>query len=101
VIDVILDRPENSYSVESLADIAAMSRATFVRHFEKCFDRTPMDYLRDVRLRRAAQLLQVSSVPIGSVGEKVGYSSRSHFSKAFGEEFGMSPVEFRKHYQAN
>lgn len=98
VIDVILDRPEGNYSVESLADIAAMSRATFVRHFEKCFNRTPMDYLRDVRLRRAAQLLQVSTIPIDSVAGKIGYSSRSHFSKAFSDQFGVSPAEFRKQY---
>jgi AraC family transcriptional activator of mtrCDE len=98
VIDVILDRPEDNYTVESLADIAAMSRATFARHFEKCFNRTPMDYLRDVRLRRAAQLLQVSTIPIDSVASKIGYSSRSHFSKAFGEQFGSSPAEFRKQF---
>lgn len=98
VIDVILDRPEGSYTVESLADIAAMSRATFVRHFEKCFNRTPMDYLRDIRLRRAAQLLQVSNIPIDSVAARIGYSSRSHFSKAFSEQFSVSPAEFRKQY---
>ena len=98
VIDVILDRPEGDYTIESLANIAAMSRATFVRHFEKCFSRTPMDYLRDVRLRRAAQVLQVSTFPIDNVAGKVGYSSRSHFSKSFSEQFGMSPMEFRKQY---
>jgi AraC family transcriptional activator of mtrCDE len=98
VIDVMLDRPQDNYTVESLADIAAMSRATFARHFEKCFNRPPMDYLRDVRLRRAAQLLQVSTIPIDSVAAKIGYSSRSHFSKAFGEQFGSSPAEFRKQF---
>jgi AraC-like DNA-binding protein len=98
VIDVILDHPEKAYTVESLADIAAMSRATFVRHFEKCFDRTPMDYLRDVRLRRAAQLLQVSTTPVDGVASRVGYASRSHFSKAFTDQFGISPAEFRKEY---
>ena len=75
-----------------------MSRATFVRHFEKCFDRTPMDYLRDVRLRRAAQLLQVSATPVDGVASRVGYASRSHFSKAFTDQFGISPAEFRKEY---
>ena len=81
VIDAILDRPENSYTVETLANIAAMSRATFVRHFEKCFDRTPMDYLRDVRLRRAAQLLQVSGVPVeGCRGQGRVFQSQSLFA---------------------
>lgn len=43
VVDAILDHPEQAYTVETMADIAAMSRATFIRHFEKCFARTPMD----------------------------------------------------------
>jgi AraC family transcriptional activator of mtrCDE len=75
-----------------------MSRATFIRHFEKSFKRTPMDYLRDVRLRRAAQLLQVSSLPVDSIAGKVGYASRSHFTKAFHNQFGVSPADFRKQH---
>lgn len=99
VVEMILDHPEQAYTLESLARIAAMSRATFIRHFEKCFMRTPMDYLRDVRLRRAAQLLQVSSVPVDSVASKVGYESRSHFSRAFHHQYGVSPIEFRQQYR--
>ena len=98
VVETILDHPEQGHTLESLADIAAMSRATFVRHFEKSFRRTPMDYLRDVRLRRAAQLLQTSSMPVDSVAGKVGYASRSHFSRAFHDHYGVSPVDFRKQY---
>lgn len=98
VVEAILDHPEQSYTLESLAAIAAMSRATFIRHFEKCFARTPMDYLRDVRLRRAAQLLQVSSTTVDGVAGKVGYASRSHFSRAFHEQYGVSPADFRNQY---
>ena len=96
VVESILDHPERNHSLDSLADIAAMSRATFVRHFEKSFNRTPMDYLRDVRLRRAAQLLRTSALPIDAVAGKVGYASRSHFSRAFHEQYGASPANFRK-----
>ena len=98
VIEAVLDRPEQSFTLESMAEIAAMSRATFARHFEKCFARTAMDYLRDVRLRRAAQLLQVSSTSVDGVAGKVGYASRSHFSRAFTKQFGVSPADFRKQY---
>ena len=99
VIERILDHPEQSYTLESLANIAAMSRSTFARHFEQCFARTPMDYLRDVRLRRAAQLLQVGGSSVDGVASKVGYASRSHFSHAFSEQFGRSPTDFRKQHQ--
>lgn len=98
VVEAILDHPEKSYTLESLADIAAMSRATFVRRFEKSFDRTPMDYLRDVRLRRAAQLLQTSSMSVDGIAARVGYASRSHFSRAFQDLYGVSPADFRKQY---
>jgi AraC-like DNA-binding protein len=98
VVETILDRPEQNYTLESLAEVAAMSRATFIRHFEKSFQRTPMDYLRDVRLRRGAQLLQTSELPVDSVASKVGYASRSHFSRAFNEQFGVSPADYRKQF---
>ena len=98
VVELILEHPEQSYTLESMADVAAMSRATFVRHFEKSFARTPMDYVRDVRLRRAAQLLQVSETSVDGVAGKVGYASRSHFSRAFNDQYGVSPADFRKQY---
>ncbi len=96
VIQTILEQPEQQHTLESLAELAHMSRSTFIRHFEQCFGRTAMDYLRDVRLRRGAQLLQVSNHSIDGVASKVGFASRSHFSRAFQEQFGCSPMEFRK-----
>lgn len=94
--DTILTYPEKGHSIESLATIAHMSRSTFARHFEQCFGRTPMDYVRDVRLRHAAKLLQVSGLSVDAVAGKVGYGSRSHFSRVFQEHFGCSPQDFRK-----
>lgn len=99
VIDTIMSQPGQPHTVESLAEVANMSRATFARHFEQCFGRTPMDYVRDARLRRAAQLLQVSGTSIDGVASKVGYSSRSHFSRAFQSHYGVSPADFRKQHQ--
>ena len=99
VIQIILDQPEQPHTLDSLAEIAHMSRSTFIRHFEKCFGRTTMDYLRDVRLRRGAQLLQTTSQSVDGITSKVGFASRSHFSKAFQEQFGVSPMEFRKQQQ--
>ena len=98
VVDAIVSHPERPHTVESLADIGHMSRSTFARHFEKCFGRTPMDYVRDVRLRRAARLLQTSMLPVDGVASKVGYASRSHFSRSFQEHFGCSPADFRKQH---
>lgn len=96
VIEHILDHPEQPYTVEALADVGHMSRSTFARHFEQCFGHTPMDYVRDVRLRRGAQLLQTSALSVDAVASKVGYASRSQFSHAFHDQYGCAPADFRK-----
>ena len=96
VIETILNNPHQHHTLETLADVAHMSRLTFARHFEQCFGRTPMDYVRDVRLRRAAQLLQVGGLSVDGIASKVGFASRSHFSRAFHDQFGCTPTDFRR-----
>ena len=96
VVEIVLDHPERHHTLELLADVAHMSRSTFARHFEQCFGRPPMDYVRDVRLRRGAQLLRVGAQSVDGVAGKVGFASRSHFSRAFHEQFGCSPADYRK-----
>ncbi|HXI04024.1 MAG TPA: AraC family transcriptional regulator [Candidatus Saccharimonadales bacterium] len=96
VMETILAHPERRHTVESLAGVAHMSRSTFARHFEQCFERSPMDYVRDVRLRRAARLLRIGDLSVDGVAAKVGFASRSHFSRAFRVQFGCAPAQFRK-----
>ena len=92
----MLDHPHRDHSVDSLAAEARMSRSAFAEVFATSFGQTPMAFLRDVRLRRAATLLRRGNAPVAAVAGQVGFSSRSHFSRAFQTRFGVSPTEFRK-----
>lgn len=92
----MLDHPHRDHSVDSLAAEARMSRSTFAEVFATTFAQTPMAFLRDVRLRNAATLLRRGNAPVAAVAGRVGFSSRSHFSRVFQERFGMTPTEFRK-----
>ncbi len=87
--------PEDDHSVESLARFACMSRSAFARHFVEAFGRGPMDFLRELRLRRAAELLARSDLPVKALAGEVGYTSRSYFSRAFKDFYGVSPAKFR------
>lgn len=100
VIAVITDRPEVDYTLQSLADIAGMSRATFAEQFKKVFGRTPMDFIKEVRLRRAARFLAATDLPVKSIASRVGFDSRSYFSRAFKAYTGIDPVGFRAHPEA-
>jgi AraC family transcriptional activator of mtrCDE len=95
VLSAILDAPENPHTLDSLAWAANMSRSAFAEQFMELFGRTPMAFVRDVRLRRAADLLRRTDLPVATIARQVGFSSRSHFSRAFRDQFGASPRQFR------
>ena len=96
-VDAIFEHPEAPHTVDSLADEAIMSRSVFAERFRETFGSTPISFLHDMRLRKAAeQLRQKGSTSIEQVAHRVGFNSRSHFSRAFKDHFGVSPAAFRE-----
>ncbi len=94
-IDAVLEEPGSPHSLDSLAAQAFMSRSAFAHRFTTMLGRTPGEFIRDVRLRRAAMLLLSTDRSIDTIAHTVGFSSRSHFSRAFREYFGQPPAQFR------
>ena len=94
-VAAMLGAPEAPHSLQSLADTAGMSRAAFAEQFKQSFNRTAMDFLKEIRLRRAAQLLRGTDLPVKAVAARVGFDSRSHFSRAFKAFAGKDPASYR------
>lgn len=95
-LDHILDHPGKHHTVESLSEIAAMSRSAFAGQFTAAFGLTPMNLVRNIRLQRAAHLLRRSDpLSVGAISHRVGFASRSYFSRAFKEQYGVSPIQHR------
>lgn len=82
--------------VADLARIAGLSCARLHSRFLSECGQTPMDYLRQRRLHSALALLRQSTLPIGEVASRVGYTSQSAFSAAMLREFGASPSVLRR-----
>lgn len=95
-VEQIFAHPAAPHSVESMAEVAGMSRSAFAAHFERAFGETPMALLRTVRLRKAAELLATTTSPIAEVANAVGFLSRSNFSQAFQKQHGVDPSKFRQ-----
>ncbi len=95
-IDLILDDPAADHSVESLAAAASMSRSTFAERFVAAFARSPMSLVHHIRMQRAVELLELGTLSIDQVSSRVGFASRSHFSRAFKKHTGASPIQFRQ-----
>lgn len=91
----LLERPSEPFTVEALARIAGMSRSAFAVQFAAMFGRSPMHLLREVRLRRAGELLITTKLPVEAVARNVGFAGRSNFSRAFRDLYGADPSAFR------
>lgn len=91
----LLEHPSEPFTVEALARIAGMSRSAFAAQFAAIFGQSPMQLLKEVRLRRAGELLVTTTLPVEAVARNVGFAGRSNFSRAFRRLFGADPSAFR------
>jgi len=94
-LEAIHAAPARPHSLESLAAEAAMSRSAFTARFRTLFGQTPMNYVRDVRLREAARLLRRPELSVDAAASLAGFASRSHFTQAFRRLFKTSPGQYR------
>lgn len=91
-----LNMGNDSYWVDDLVADMNTSRSTFFRKLKKLTGQSPNDFIRMVRLKRAAQLLEQNELTISQVSYMVGFSDPGYFGKCFRKFFGDSPSNFAK-----
>ncbi|WP_440072155.1 cupin domain-containing protein [Streptosporangium sp. OZ121] len=96
VIDEVLRDPGADWPIARLTRVAAMARATFIRHFSRSTGMTVGAFLTHVRLMTAAELLIDTERTVASIAAEVGYRSESAFSRAFRLATGSTPARFRR-----
>lgn len=84
---------EPDFSIDTLADALHMSRSNFYRKIKALSGMAPGDYLKVVRLNRAAELLRAGN-RVTDIYVDVGFSSASYFTKCFKEQFGVLPKDY-------
>lgn len=85
-----------NFGVEKLSELAYMSRSSLHRKITALTDLTPTDFIRVIRLKKSAEMIQEGKYRIGEVCYLVGINSPSYFIKLFQKQFGMTPKEFDK-----
>ncbi len=89
-------RPEASWSVETLAHLAHLSRSRFSERFTELMGTSPMQYVTRVRMHRARELLRERKLTIGELAARLGYQSEPAFARAFKRHVGMAPGAVRR-----
>ncbi|MDR2948919.1 MAG: response regulator [Prevotella sp.] len=94
IVEENMGNPE--FLVEDLCKEMGMSRVYFYKKILALTDKTPSEFIRFIRLKRAADLLEKSQMFVNEVAFQVGFNDPKYFRKYFKEEFGVTPNEYKK-----
>ena len=86
---------DSEYSVDQLASDVAMSRSKLYDKMRNMLGISPADFIRNVRLKRAAQMLADTSLSVAEISGRVGFATARNFSQQFKKMFGLLPSEYR------
>ena len=88
-------------SLELLADITAVSVRTLIRRFHSALDMSPTSYIQQVRVGKARELLEFTTLPVNQIAWQVGYEDPGSFRKVFQRELGLTPAQYRERFDTN
>ena len=87
--------PEKELSIKYLSDKSSLLPCKLQEGFKLMHDRTVADYIRDVRVQKAEELIKNTDLNISEVVYSIGFTSRSYFSKIFKQKYNCSPKEYK------
>lgn len=85
----------SALDIDMLCTEMAISRSSLYRKFADITGQKPTEFVRVIRLRRAAEMIKAGDCTISEIAYACGFSSPSYFNRRFKEMFGASPTEFR------
>ncbi|WEJ74854.1 GlxA family transcriptional regulator [Pseudomonas sp. PSE14] len=97
----VVDHIDEPLSVDRLAELVAMSPRNFSRAFQREVNLTPMQYVQNARIDHARKLLEGSELPLKVVARRSGFGSPRHMRTVFGERIGMTPTQYRQHFNCD
>ena len=86
---------DEDLKIDQMAEAVGMSRTVLYGKIKQLMGVSPSDFLRQVRMQRAEQLIAKSKMSIAEVAYAVGFSDPKYFTKCFKKETGMTPSEYR------
>lgn len=96
VQEYVLAHLHEPITLQTLAELANVSRFHFARMFKERAGMSPMTYLENARMRRAQELIRAGKLPLARVASSVGYEDQSYFTRRFKLLFGQTPAAYAR-----
>jgi transcriptional regulator GlxA family with amidase domain len=90
--------PSESISVAKMASTARLGERTFLRRFQKATGLAPIEYVQSIRVQKARELLEMTSLSVKEIAWKVSYEDVGAFRKLFQKAVGLQPLEYRRRF---
>lgn len=96
VYDYVMNHFQEKISIEVVADLVSMNKASFCRYFKRITQKTFTDFLNDIRIGFACKMLLENQMSILEVCYHCGYNNVSHFNRQFRKKMKLSPSSYQK-----
>jgi signal transduction histidine kinase/ligand-binding sensor domain-containing protein/DNA-binding response OmpR family regulator len=98
-VDIVEKNIANAdYSIEIFASDVGVSRMQLYRKLEALTNKTVKEFIRDIRIKRAAQLLEQNKANVSEIIYQVGFRDLPYFRKCFREQYGVSPSDYASQF---
>lgn len=92
----LVENHDRDVSVADAASFVFLSQGYFTRAFREETGMSPMNFLMQVRVNHACELLELKDIKVGGIAREVGFASPQRFNAAFRKYMGITPMEYRK-----
>lgn len=93
---ILSDELRQHIPIRQIAERFSVSETSLKNYFRGVYGQNISAWLRETRMKKAAELLAGTKYPIAEISEQVGYSNQGKFAAVFKKEFGLSPLEYRR-----
>ena len=94
--EVVEQNYTNPVTLPELAYLSGRSLSSFKRDFLLLFNESPALWIKNKRLTKAKEMLEITALPVNDICFSVGFENVSHFSRIFKEHYGVPPSHYRK-----
>ncbi|MCI8212847.1 AraC family transcriptional regulator [Pseudomonas sp. S25] len=98
VQNYLVEHLEESFCIERMASMAAMSPRHFARVFSREVNMTPMEFIQNARLDRARNLLETTALPLKTIAHRSGFGSVRYMRSLFSDRLGLTPSQYRQQF---
>lgn len=99
IVEFLKANLHRKLTLDEIAQSAGLSRSRVCYLFKSEFDMSPGQYLKMLKMEKARELLEKTSLTVKEIRAKVGIRDQSHFYRDFKVYCGMTTYEYREHYQ--